>query len=132
MHVVVVAQAGVAGEARGGALVAAIHGDKVDVDVDDEVALGCPLVELHGLAVWCLAQHDHAVGVLCVMVVQESLGGECVIDAVAHGVAEFVLGHAPVQGEGCDQVDVIDAGLGGDVEHGLDDPLADVRPTHWW
>jgi hypothetical protein len=42
-------------------------------------------------------------------------------------VAEFVLGHAPVQGEGCDQVDVIDAGLGGDVEHGLDDPLADVR-----
>ena len=26
--------------------------------------------------------------------------------------------------------DVVDAGLGGEVEHGLDDPLADVGPAH--
>ena len=55
---------------------------------------------------------------------------EGVVDAVADGVAQLGLGHPPVQGEGADQVDVVDAGLGGEVEHGLDDPLADVGPAH--
>ena len=45
-HVVVVAQAAVAGEAGGGALVTAVHGNEVDVDVDEEVALRRPLADL--------------------------------------------------------------------------------------
>ena len=49
--VVVVAQAPVAGEAGGHALVAAVHGHQVDVDVDQQVGLGGPPVDLHVLAV---------------------------------------------------------------------------------
>ena len=56
--------------------------------------------------------------------------GEGVVDAVADGVAQLGLGHAAVQGEGGDEVDVVDAGRGGQVEHRLDDPLADVGPAH--
>ena len=58
------------------------------------------------------------------------MGGEGVVDAVAHGVAQLGLGHAPVQGQRRDDVDVVDAGRGRLVEHGLDDPLADVGAAH--
>ena len=58
------------------------------------------------------------------------MGGEGVVDAVADGVAQLGLGHAAVQGEGRDEVHVVDAGRGGQVEHRLDDPLADVGPAH--
>ena len=57
-------------------------------------------------------------------------GHERVVHAVAEGVAQLGLGHPPVQGEGGDQVHVVDAGLGGEVEHGLDHPLAHVGPAH--
>ena len=43
-------------------------------------------------------------------------------------MAQLVLVHAAVQGEGGDEHDVVDAGVGGHVEHGLDDALADVGP----
>ena len=49
-RVVVVPELAVAGQSGGHALVAAVHGDQVDVDVDEEVARGRPLVDLDVLA----------------------------------------------------------------------------------
>ena len=49
--VVVVARGCGSGQAGGGRLLAAVHGDEVDVDVDEQVALGRPLVDLDLLAV---------------------------------------------------------------------------------
>ena len=43
---------------------------------------------------------------------------------------EFVLGHAAVDGQGGDEVDVVHAGLGGEVQDRFDDPLADVGTAH--
>ena len=129
-HVVVVAQAGVAGQAGGGGLPAAVHRHQVDVDVDQQVGLGRPPVHLHDLAVGGGAQDHHPVGVLGVVVVEAPRGGEGVVDPVADGVAQLGLGHAPVQGQGGDQLHVVDPGGGGLVEHGLDDPLADVGAGH--
>ena len=54
--VVVVAQALVAGQAGGHALVAAVHGHQVDVDVDEQVAGGRPLVDLDVLALVGVAE----------------------------------------------------------------------------
>jgi hypothetical protein len=45
-------------------------------------------------------------------------------------VAQLGLGHAPVEAEGRDEHDVVDAGRGGHVQHRLDDPLAVVGPPH--
>ena len=64
------------------------------------------------------------------MVVQRASGSEGVVDPVTDGMAQLGLGHAAVQRERRDQMDVVDAGLGRQVEHGLDDALADVRSTH--
>ena len=130
LDVVVVAQAAVARQAGGRALPAAVHRDDVDVHVDEQVALGGPLVDLDLLALVGGAQEGEVVGVLGVVVVEQAVGGEGVVDPVADGVAQLVLGHAPVQGEGGDELHVVDAGRGGQVEHLLDDPLADVGPLH--
>ena len=130
LHVVVVAQAAVAGQAGGGGLVAAVHRHQVDVHVDEQVALGGPLVDLDLLALGRGAQEGEVVGVLGVVVVEQAVGGEGVVDPVADGVAQLGLGHAAVQGEGGDDVDVVDAGLGRQVEHRLDDALAHVGAAH--
>ena len=58
------------------------------------------------------------------------LGANGVVDPVTDGMAELGLGHAAVQRECRDQMDVVDAGLGRQVEHGFDDALTDVRSTH--
>ena len=108
----------------------AVHGHQVDVDVDEQVALGGPPVDLDVLAVVGEAQVEEVVGVLGVVLGEEPVGGEGVVDAVAHGVAQLGLGHPPVEGEGHDELDVVHAGLGGHVEDLLDDHLADVRPFH--
>ena len=76
-----------------------------------------------------LPRYDDAVGVLGVVVV-EPVGVEGVVDAVADGVAQLGLGHPAVQREGGDEVDVVDAGAAAQVEHLLDDPLADVGLLH--
>ena len=130
MDVVVVAEARVSGEARRRALVATVHGHEVDVHVDDQVALGGPAAELHVFAVGCLAEYHHAVGILGVVVVEASVGGEGVVHPVADSVPELVLGHAAVDGQGGDEVDVVYAGLGGEVQHRFDDPLTDVGAAH--
>ena len=64
------------------------------------------------------------------MVVEPAARREGVVDAVTDGVAQLGLGHPAVEGEGGDEVDVVDAGVGGQVEDGLDDPLAHVGPSH--
>ena len=61
VDVVVVAQAAVAGQPGGGALVATVHRDEVDVHVDDEVALGRPLGDLDLLALLGLTQEGEVV-----------------------------------------------------------------------
>jgi hypothetical protein len=66
------------------------------------------------------------------VVVEQAVGGEGVVDPVTDGVAQLGLGHAPVQGEGGNDVDVVDAGLGRLVEHRLDDALAHVGAAHGW
>ena len=108
--VVVVAQALVAGQAGGHALVAAVHGHQVDVHVDEQVAGGGPLVDLDVLALVGLAEVDEVVGVLGVVLGQEAVGGEGLVDPVAQGVAQLGLGHPAVQGQGGDEHHVVDAG----------------------
>ena len=130
LGVVVVAQALVAGEPRGHALVAAVHGHQVDVHVDQQVGLGGPLVDLHVLALVGHAQVEEVVGVLGVVLGEQAVRGEGVVDTVADGVAQLGLGHPPVEGEGHDELDVVDPGLGRQVEHLLDHQLADVGALH--
>ena len=130
LHVVVVAQAAVAGQAGGGRLVAAVHGHDVDVDVDEQVALGRSLVDLHLLALVGRAEEGEVVGVLRVVVVEEPLRGEGVVHTVADRLAELALGHPAVQRERGDEVHVVDAGGRGHVEHRFDHPLADVGALH--
>ena len=73
---------------------------------------------------------EHPVGILCVVVVEPATRSEGVVHPVADRVAQLVLGHAPVQGEGGDDLDVVDAGGGRRVEHRLDDALAHVGLAH--
>ena len=128
--VVVVAEDAVAREAGGGRLPPAVHGDEVDVDVDEQVGLRRPLVDLDLLALVGGAEERHRVGVLGVEVVERPGRCEGVVHAVADGVAQLGLGHAAVQGERGDEVHVVDAGLRRHVEHRLDHALADVGPAH--
>ncbi len=104
--------------------------DQVDVDVDEQVRGGGPLVDLDVLALVGLAEVDQVVGVLGVVLGQQPVRSEGVVDPVAEGVAQLLLGHAPVQRERGDQHDVVDARLGRHVEHGLDHHLADVGRLH--
>ncbi len=73
---------------------------------------------------------DEVVGVFGVVLGEESVRGEGVVNPIPEGVAELGLGHAPVQGEGGDEHDVVDPGIGGQVEHRLYDHLADVGRLH--
>ena len=95
-----------------------------------KVALRGPLAELHFLAVRGGAQHHHPVGILGVVVVEAARGGECVVGPVAHYVAQLGLGHAPVQGQRGDDMDVVHPGGRGHLQHLLDDHLADVGAAH--
>ncbi len=109
---------------------ASVHGHQVDVDVDQQVGLGGPLVDLHVLALIGLAQVGHAVGILGVVLEQQAVRGEGVVDPVADGVAQLGFGHAPVQGQGADQHHVVHPGGGRQVQHRFDDPLAVVGSLH--
>ena len=67
------------------------------------------------LSVGGFTENDHAVGILGVEVVEKALGGERLVDTVPDRVAEFTLGHPTVDGQGGDQVHVIDTGVGRQV-----------------
>ena len=58
------------------------------------------------------------------------MGGEGVVDPVAQHVAQLGLGGPPVQAVGGDEHHVVDAGLGRQLEHRLDHPLAVVGARH--
>ena len=130
LRVVVEAQAAVRGEPGGDRLPAAVHRHLVDVGVDDQVGVGGALVDLDDLALVGGADHGEVVVVLGVVLVEHAARVEGVVDAVAEHVAQLVLVHPAVQAEGGDDVDVVDARRGGEVEHGLDDPLAVVGAAH--
>src|SRR2546430_2945346 len=51
-------------------------------------------------------------------------------DALADDVAELVLGHAAVQTQSRDDVQVVDSGLGGHVDDLFHHQLAHVRRSH--
>ncbi len=72
---------------------------------------------------------QQVVGVLGV-VVGELVRPERAEDPLADDRLDLGRGHPAVQRVGDDQLDVVDAGLGGAREDGLDDPLADVGQAH--
>ena len=82
----------------------AVHGHEVDVDVDDQVGLGGPSVDLNDLRVVGLAQLDVPVGVLGVMIAK-MVGPEPLEDARPDNVLEFSRGQPAVQADCADQPD---------------------------
>ena len=129
-HVVMMTQRAVAGETGGGGFPAPVHGDEIDVDVDDEVALRGPLVDLDLLTLLGGADEQEVVGILGIVVEQQALRCECVVDTIAHGMAQFRLRHSTVQRERSDKLHVVDSGGGREFEHRFDDALTDVGSLH--
>ncbi len=125
-----VSKASIAGQAGGHALVSAVHGHQVDVDVDQQVAFGGTLVDLDVLPLVGEAQVNQGVGVFGIVLGQQSVGGKGVVDPVTDCVTELRLGHSTVEGKGHDESDVVHAGIGSHVEYLLDHHLSDVRPFH--
>ena len=130
LRVVVVTKAAVTGQTCRHALVAAVHGHQVDVDVHQQVRSGGPLVDLHFLALVGLADEQEVVGVLGIVLGQQAVGGEGVVDPVAQGVTQLLFGHAAMQRQRRHQLHVVDACLRRHVEHGLDHHLADIGRLH--
>ena len=108
---------------------AAVHRDEVDVDVDEEIRLRGALRDLDDLVRVRGADLRERVFVLAVEV-EEILRPEGAEDALAHHAADLVGGHAPVQGGRHDDLDVLDALAGGELDHLLEDALADVGQRH--
>ena len=65
-----------------------------------------------------------------VVLLEAAVGGEGVVDPVAQHVAQLGLGGPAVQAVGGDEHDVVDAGLGRQLEDRLDHPLAVVGARH--
>ncbi len=76
------------------------------------------------------ADEADTVGILGIELVERPGRLERVVDTIADGMAQLGLGHPAMQGEGGDEMDVVDPRLGGEVENRLDHPLADVGPAH--
>ncbi len=86
-------------------------------------------MQRHLLSLGGLADVHIGLGVLAVVLV-EAVRPERCEDAIAHDVADLVRGHAAVQAERGDQVDVLDTRLGGHVDDLLHDQLSDIRGRH--
>ena len=74
---------------------------------------------------------DELVGVLGVVLPQQAVGREGVVDPVAERMAQLGVGHPAVQRQRRDEHDVVDARLGGELEHLLDHELAHVGARAW-
>ena len=129
LDVVVGPDAAVGREARRHRLVAAVHRHERQVHVDHEVRLGRSAVERDLLPRRSLADVDVVVRVLTVVLV-ETVGMKGAEDPLAHDVPQLVVGHAPVQPQGRDDVQVLDACLGGHVDDLLHHELPYVRRGH--
>ena len=129
LDVVVVLQRLVAGQTHRDRLVASVHGNQVDVHVDDEVGVGGALADLHVLALVGLSDVGERVLVLGVEVV-ELLGVEAPVHALAYGAADLVRGHPAVQRGRHDDLDVLDALARRELDHLFQDPLPDIRGGH--
>ena len=130
LRVVVVSQRPVGSQPGGHALVPAVHGHQVDVDVDQQIRRGGPLVDLNVLTPLRLAQMDQVLRVLGVVLGEQSVGRKRVVHPMSERVTQLVLGHPSMQGQRRHQHHVVNAGVRRHVEHGLDDHLADVGCLH--
>ena len=108
---------------------AAVHGHEVVVEVDEEVALGCAPVDAKDFLVSRLADCDHPVGVFGVVVV-EAFGPELFEDARADHALDLPLGHASVERDGDDEVNVVNAVGVQEVEKDFERGLTDVGRAH--
>ena len=122
-------ESGIVAQADPHGLAAAIHGNEVDVHVDQEVGLRGAPVDAHALAVVRDAQLHHPVRGLTVMVV-EAVGVILAEDLPSHGAPDFERRHPPVVGGRNDDVNILDAFFGQPLEEDRQDGLADVRPGH--
>ena len=129
LRLVVRAQTLVVAEADGDGLVAAVHRHKVVVEVDEEVALGGAAVDAQRLFVARLAQRDEAVGLFGVVVV-EAFGVEGIEDAFADHPLDLVGGHSPVERDGDDEMNVLDAVPVHHVDEDFERRLTNVRSLH--
>ena len=119
----------VVGEAGPDRLVAAVHGDEVQVHVDDQVRLGRAAVDDHLLAVGGRAQGDQTLRVLGVVVVV-AVRVEGLEDGRPHHALHLGLGHVPVQRHRDDQVDVVHPRVGEERQDHLQHLLAHVGGAH--
>jgi hypothetical protein len=110
--------------------VAAVHRHQVDVDVDQQVRLGGPAVDLDVLAVLGDPDVQQVVVVLGVVVGELALREERPEHPLTDDVAQLLRGHPAVQRVRRDQLDVVDAGVGGHLQHLLDDALTHVGLAH--
>ena len=130
LGIVVVTKALVTRESSSDRFVSTIHGHQVDVDVHQEVALGCTLVDLNVFAVIGLSKVDQVRGVLCVVLHEQAVRSERVVDPRTESMAQLGFGHPSVQRKGGNKDDVIDSGLGRLIKDGFDHHLTDVRSKH--
>src|SRR5215210_3056290 len=129
IRVVVVADGGVGREASVDGLVAAVHRYVVDVDVNEQVALGDTTADADLFSSLRLPDDDVAVRVFGVVVI-EPLRVEARHNPVSQAMPELGLRHPAVEAQSRDEVDVLDALRIRLLQNLLDDELPDVRPPH--
>jgi hypothetical protein len=110
-------------------LVTAIHRDVVDVNVDEQVALGDTAADADLLSPLRLPDDDVSVRILRVVVI-EPLRIEARHDPVAQAMPKLGLRHPAVEAQSRDEVDVLNAPRVRLLQYLLDDLLPDIRPPH--
>ena len=108
---------------------AAVHRHEVDVGVHEQVGFHGSAAELDLLTLIGGPDEDDVVRVLGVEVAQP-VRPEGAEDPFAHHPPDLALRHASVQRIGDDELDVVNAGLGRQGEHALDDELAGIGCAH--
>ena len=64
------------------------------------------------------------------MLIQRSARCKGVVHAIANRVTKFGFGHTSVEGECRDDVDIVNASIGGHIKNCLDDALTNVGALH--
>ena len=89
----------------------AVHGNQIDVDINDEIAFTCSPIDSENLAVLRCAEIDQAVGVLGIVAVI-AIGIEVFMDLRAHHPPHLGLRHLSMQRVSDDQMDIVNAMVG--------------------